>query len=115
MDRLRLLAVLELRLVQQGGGLKLPSIKLNERISAEIVDPDDILPVYADVVTEIRMFEGVFHLSLASVVVEGFNDDAVHTARVCARLRIANPALQAIKNLLATPRETPPPPGQAIN
>jgi hypothetical protein len=92
----------------------MPSIKLGEA-AAEIIDPDGLLPVYADLITELRMLDGVLHISLATLVIEGFGSGATHTARVCARLRIPPSTLQAIQNALAAPHEEAPPPGQAIN
>jgi hypothetical protein len=115
MDRLRLLAVLGLRAVQQGGGLKMPGIKLSDNVTAEIVDPEGVLPVYADLVADIRILDGVLHLGLATLVVEGFGDEAVHQARVCARLRIAPTALNLIQNALAAPRKQAPQAGQTMN
>ncbi|MHA6684506.1 hypothetical protein [Mesorhizobium sp. A556] len=92
----------------------MPSIKLGD-VSAEIIDPGDLLPVYADLVADIRILDGVLHLTLATLVVEGFGTDATHKARVCAKLRVAPTTLQFIQNVLAAPREEAPPPGQRMN
>jgi hypothetical protein len=73
------------------------------------------LPVYADLVADIRILDGVLHLGLATLVVEGFGDEAVHQARICARLRIAPSALQLVQKALAAPRKKAHPPGQAMN
>jgi hypothetical protein len=115
MDRLRLLTVLGLRAVQQDGGLKMPGIKLSDSVTAEIVDPEGVLPVYADLVTDIRILDGVLHLGLATLVVEGSGDEAVYKARVCARLRLPPSTVQFIQNALTAPRDKTPPPGQAVN
>jgi hypothetical protein len=90
-------------------------IKLNDDISFEIIDPDNIRPVYADLVTELRVIQGVLHLSLATICIEGDDAGTTFNARICARLRIGANTLQFIQNALTTPSTTKIPPGQTIN
>lgn len=40
-------------------------IKLTDAISADVVDPNNVAPVYADLVTELRVVNGTLHLSPA--------------------------------------------------
>ncbi len=90
-------------------------IKLTDDLSLEVVDPDNIRPVFADLVTELRVINGVLHLSLATISVEGDDSGTSRTARVCARLRIAPNTVQFIKQALTTPNEARVPAGQTIN
>lgn len=93
-----------------------PRIKLTDSISVEIVDPDNIRPVYADLVTELRVVNGVLHLSLATLSVEGDDSGLSRTARVCARLRIAPHTAQFIQQILASPNDSQgAPAGQTLN
>lgn len=90
-----------------------PHLKLSDTISVPIIDPDNLAPVFADLVTEIRVHNGMLYLSLAALTIDG--DDSTRTARVCARLRIAPHTVQFIQQVLAAPSEVQIPQGQTIN
>jgi hypothetical protein len=90
-------------------------IKLAGDVSVDIIDPDNVRPVYADLVTEIRIVDGTLCLSLATVVIEGSNPNVTHSARICARLRIAPHTVQFLKQAFATPQQASIPEGQTIN
>jgi hypothetical protein len=97
---------------------KIPRIKLTDEISIDVVDPDNVRPVYADLVTEFRIVNGVLHLSLATMSIEGDDAGTSRSARVCARLRIASNTIQFIQQVLSKPNkpsEAQIPPGQSIN
>ncbi|MDE2104320.1 MAG: hypothetical protein KGL39_44190, partial [Patescibacteria group bacterium] len=81
----------------------------------KVIDPDHIQPVYADLVTELRVMNGVLCLSLATVVIDGDDAGIERSARVCARLRIAPSTLQYIQQVLTQPDQTQVPSGQTLN
>jgi hypothetical protein len=92
-----------------------PRIKLSDEVSVDVIDPDNITPVFANLVTELSVVDGVLYLSLANLIVEG-NDPLIRKAQVCARLRIAGGTAQYIQRMLTAPQQTesPVPEGQTI-
>lgn len=48
-----------------------PKLKLSDDMIVEVVDPDNIQPLFADLVTEFRITGDVVYLSLANLVVDG--------------------------------------------
>lgn len=90
-------------------------IRLIDEITAEVTDPNNLAPVYVDLVTELRMVNGVLHLSLASLTIDGDNSGMTRKAQVCARLRIAPQTLKFIQAQLSSPNEAQVPEGQTIN
>lgn len=56
----------------------------------KVTDPANIQPVSAEAMTELRFHNGVFAISLASIVLDGTGPAEL---RVCARLRIGREVL----------------------
>lgn len=93
-----------------------PRVKLTDKLSVDIVDPNNVTPVFADLVTELRVVDGVLCLSLANLIVDG-NDPTVRKAQICARLRVAGSTVQFIQQILASPdqpNDSSVPKGQTI-
>ncbi|MBB3411416.1 hypothetical protein FHT87_005369 [Rhizobium sp. BK316] len=90
-------------------------IRLGEDLEIDVVDPHNIQPVYADLVTELRVNDGVLYISLANVIVDGESHAISRKAQVCARLRIAGRTAEFIKNMLSQPEPEQAPAGQKLN
>lgn len=67
-------------------------------ITIPVVDPDNVLPVSADVFTELWAMNGVVHLSLASLIKDG--DDSAE-ARIVSRVRFNLTTLLDLQNAFA--------------
>jgi hypothetical protein len=91
-----------------------PRIKLTDEITVDVIDPHNITPVSADLVTEMRVVDGVLYLSLANLIVDG-SEPIVRKAQVCARLRISGNTMRFIQEALTAPQENANPSGQTIN
>jgi hypothetical protein len=89
-------------------------IKLSDEITIEVVDPNNVVPVFADMVTELRFVDDVVYLSLANVIFEGI-ETVSRKAVVCARLRIRGHTMRFIQKRLEAPQGEVPPGVQTIN
>lgn len=91
----------------------MPSLKFAQTI-LEIVDPDNIAPVSADLIVENRTFDGIHAFSFASIINDG--QDGKPVARVVARIRLGGGGLldlqRAIEEMLKPP---PAPPKEQVN
>lgn len=67
-------------------------------VEVRIEDPQAILPVYADLVTEARVVSGVVYLSLAAVTQDA---NGPLEGRVVSRLRLSMETAQVVANLIA--------------
>ncbi|MBY5837085.1 hypothetical protein J3P71_09345 [Rhizobium leguminosarum] len=90
-------------------------IRISDDLEVEVVDPHNIQPVYVDLVTELRVNDGVLYLSFANVVVDGESHALSRKAQVCARLRISGRTAEFIKNVLSQPEPEQAPAGQKLN
>lgn len=67
-----------------------------------VVDPDAIVPVIGEVITEMRIIDGILYLSLASHIFDGSGPPE---ARIVARLRLPMATVfnirQGIDNILS--------------
>jgi catalase (peroxidase I) len=90
-------------------------IKLTDDITVDVVDPDDIVPVYAEILTEFRVIDGVACVSFANIIMDGDNAGIERKARVCARLRISPGAIRTIQRLLSEPDQPPHPNPESLN
>ncbi|MBB3389785.1 hypothetical protein FHT82_002525 [Rhizobium sp. BK275] len=90
-------------------------IRIGDDLEVEVVDPNNIQPVYADLVTELRVNDGVLYISLANVIVDGESHALSRKAQVCARLRIAGRTAEFIKSVLSQPEPEQAPTGQKLN
>jgi len=63
----------------------------------EVVDPRNVLPVFADVIVEARSYAGVVQLSLANTVKDG---DAAAEAVVTTRVRLSLSTTLDLRNML---------------
>lgn len=75
-------------------------IKFPDGTSVEIVDPDQIVPAYVDLITEFREVDGTVYLSLGSFIIDG--DEGGKKARIVARLRVSKARAATIYGLLGT-------------
>ena len=95
-----------------------PFINFPDGTKIDIVDPDNIAPVFADLLTEFREVDGVVYLSMATFVIDG-DDSGGRKARVVARLRMSRKRAETIYgllgNLLAPKKEPPETPPQPTN
>lgn len=91
-----------------------PFIKFADIGAVDIVDPDNIAPVYADMLTEVREVDGVIYLSLGSFIIDG--DEGGRKVRVVTRIRMsrgrANVLYGLLGNMLA---EAASPAKEAVN
>jgi len=71
-----------------------PTIRVGE-IDVRVTDPNSVIPVSCEFITDLRVIDGVLFLSLASHVVDG---NGPPEARVVARLRIPLATLSGIQN-----------------
>lgn len=72
-----------------------------------VTDPNAVVPVSCDIITDLRMVDGLLWLSMASRIQD---DDGPAEARIVARLRIPLPVLSkiadALENVLGADRRT---------
>lgn len=92
-----------------------PRIKLTDELSVEVIDPDNIPAVYADLVTEARVVDGVVYISLANLIIDGGDTKIGGFAKVCARLRISAGATAFIKRALDSPSHPTHDGSQSVN
>ncbi|HEV2896316.1 MAG TPA: hypothetical protein VGX71_00460 [Pseudaminobacter sp.] len=75
-----------------------PVIKFPDGSAVEIVDPDNTVPAYVDLITEFREVDGVIYLSLGSFIIDG--DEGGKKVRVIARLRLSKSRAASLYGLL---------------
>lgn len=78
-----------------------PVIKFPDGSSVEIVDPDNIPPIYTDLLSEFREVDGVVYISFASFIIDG-DGEAGRKARVISRIRISRERAATIYGLLGS-------------
>lgn len=76
-----------------------PIIKFPDGDSVEIVDPDNISPAFADLVTEFREVDGVVYVSFGSFIIDG-DEGRGRKARVVSRLRMTKHRAAVIYGML---------------
>ena len=76
-----------------------PVIKFPDGSSVEVVDPDNITPVYTDLLSEFREVDGVVYISFASFIIDG-DGEAGKKARVVSRIRISRDKAASIYGML---------------
>ena len=72
------------------------TIKLGQTI-LEITNPNNIQPVSADILTEVRENNGVACLSFAAIITDG---EAVARSEIVARIRLSLVAATALRSAL---------------
>jgi hypothetical protein len=92
-----------------------PKIKLSEDAYADVIDPNSITPVFADLVTELRVVDSILHISFANLIVDGEAPNESKKAQVCARLRISGNTVGFIRNILDDITNPQNPSGQTVN
>ncbi len=92
-----------------------PIIKFPDGGSVKVVDPDNIAPVYVDLITEFREVDGVVYISLGSYIID--SDNGGQKARVVARLRVSNARAATLYGLLGNllAPKGPDAPKEALN
>lgn len=91
-----------------------PVIKFPDGSSVNIVDPDDIAPVYTDLLSEFREVNGVVYISFASFIIDGDGEDG-SKARVVSRIRISKDRAATIYGLLGNMLATQERPNEPLN
>lgn len=76
-----------------------PVIKFPDGSSVDIVDPDNIPPLYTDLISELREVDGVIYISFASFIIDG-DGDSGKKARVVSRIRISRGRAATIYGIL---------------
>ena len=91
------------------------TIKLSPTDIVEVIDPNNITPVYSDVFTELRLNGNVVILSLGSLIIEG-ETDTKSIVQVVSRLRInldtARSIQQGLDRILQSAQV---PPNETVN
>lgn len=92
-----------------------PKVKLSADVYADVIDPNNVTPIFADLVTELRVVDGVLHISLANLIVDGEAPTESKKAQVCARLRISGNTVGFIRSVLDDITNPQNPSGQTVN
>jgi hypothetical protein len=91
-----------------------PKITFPDGSSVDIADPDNIAPVYADLITEFREVDGIIYISFASFIIDG-DGDGGKKARVISRLRISRERAAIIYGLLGNTIGNQERPNESLN
>jgi hypothetical protein len=91
-----------------------PIIKFPDGESVKIVDPDNIPPVYTDLLSEFREVAGVVYISFASFIIDG-DGEAGKKARVVSRIRISRDRAATIYGMLGNMLGQPDRPNEPLN
>lgn len=91
-----------------------PEIKLSDELTVQIVDPDNVIPVFAEIVTEAREIDGIVCLSFGTMIMDGTNE-AGRKVRIVSRLRMTVGRVESLARILANVLAKQPIPKEMIN